>query len=122
MERVETWLPTVFTASVIFYICNWVLFHPVMEVLWSLEEPPAWLHDLSLWMDFFYHPLYAPSDSDNSREFWPRPFSNWLSVVVIFTLWALPDSIAEIRPNLFDPLIADEDDDDKGLYVVLQSS
>ncbi len=73
-----------------------------MEVLWSIEEPPNFLYNLSLLMDFFYNPFHTPSDPDHMATFWPEHFSRWLKVLVVFTLGALPDCVAEVFSDHLD--------------------
>ena len=108
-EEARSWPLTLFFALVTFYLCNWVLYQ-VMLKIWCLSDSiPICLEVLTYWLDDFFHPCQL------------EPFSCWLNVVVIFLLWALPDSIIRVAPDLFD---TDDSDDEnveeaEDLYVVL---
>lgn len=69
-------------------------------------------------MDFFYNPFHTPSDPDHMATFWPEPSSRWLKILVVFTLGALPNCIAEVFSDHLDfaPLVPNQDVD---LYVVI---
>ena len=97
-NHVWNWLSVLF-AIVALYICNWVLYHILLEVLWSVQEPNPVLLSVAEWLDVFFDPLPARMKLESLPIFWPRPFSKWLRIYVTFVIWALPDRNLKLSPG-----------------------
>ena len=83
------------------YIVNWIIYAIVVEVIWVAEDPPEFLQILSVFLDIIYDPLplRAREDQEPDVPFWLSPFSHWLSAVVLFMIWVLPDHVIKVYPE-----------------------
>ena len=93
------------------YIVNWIFYAMIIEISWVTENPPEFLQILSVFLDIIYDPLplHCREDEDPGVAFWLAPFSPWLSTMIVFMIWALPDTILKISPHAFHQDVSEED-------------
>lgn len=52
--------------------------------------------------------------------FWPLPFSSWVTTLVTFAIWAIPDSIEDLAPDFdFEVDFQENHDNNPAPYVKL---
>ena len=84
------------------WVINWILYHIVLEFVWSSQNPPDFPDDLAWYIGFLYDPPSLLPGSGHCEWIWFLPFSGWHRTVVTFTMFALPNGIAELAEDNFD--------------------
>ena len=109
MNSLASWFAAVFVNVFLpIWIINWMLYQTVLECTWSLENPPEFLDSLAWYMGLLYDPPSIFDGSHRAEWVWFLPFSSWHRAVVMRTILALPNSVAELAEGVFD----DDDDED----------
>ena len=100
LDPIRSYLHAILCIAVAFYMTNWALYGILMDIIWAMKDPPDILHSISVWLDFFYDPWSHYGPEKPAILFWMSPFSGWLTSIVVFVLWALPDRVAEVSPDV----------------------
>lgn len=114
LRVVRSYIYAILFGLVAFHICISVLYSVIFKTVVIPEETSrimlilyvvlkALLCLLSAILDIFFYPLSTP-EGETPIPLWPLQFSSWLTVVIAFVLWALPDRIAKVAPDVFDDI------------------
>ena len=83
------------------YLISWALNGILMDTMWAMQDPPDILRKISVWHNRFYDPFSRYEREKPLALIWMPPFSGWLTIVVVFILWALPNSNARVASDIF---------------------
>ena len=99
---IGSWLLVILKILAMLWMCNWLVYNILLEVLWALETRPLFTLHVAWYMDRLYDPFMVLPEPQDHEEFWIPAFGPWLRFVVRFTIHALPDRIARLVSDASD--------------------